>query len=269
MKSPKLPMLGLKAGILLTIVIIVIIVIPMNFAYAQDSQGITASTNKQSYEPGDKVIITGTVQQPANENPVTLIVRNPIGNVYRVGQTALHNNIFSYDFVLSNNVQGGIYTVNMRQSDRTDQIQFQVIVGQIQVIPVFDSNIIVRGENTSLVEYGNVEVSTVDNSITIQVNTTKIQNGSIIEEYQIPKSVIDTSGGQIGVKENGVGIDCTQTESDVEWILDCPMTSSIKELTLTGTVVIPEFGITAESVLALSMMVVTIIFSRRFLHRLR
>ncbi len=266
MKSPKLPMLGLKAGILLTTVIIVI---SMNFAYAQDSQGITASTNKQSYEPGDKVIITGTVQQPANENPVTLIVRNPIGNVYRVGQTALHNNIFSYDFVLSNNVQGGIYTVNMRQSDKTDQIQFQVIVGQIQVIPVFDSNIIVRGENTSLVEYGNVEVSTVDNSITIQVNTTKIQNGSILEEYQIPKRVIDTSGGQIGVKENGVGTDCTQTESDVEWILDCPMTSSIKELTLTGTVVIPEFGITAESILALSMMVVTIIFSRRFIHRLR
>ena len=266
MASPKLPMLGLKVGVLL---IVVIIAMSMNLVYAQSSQGITASTNKQSYEPGDKVLITGTVQQPTNENPVTLIVRNPIGNVYEVGQTTLHNNIFSHDFVLSNNAQGGIYTVNMRQSDKTGQIQFQVILGQMQVIPVFDNNIIVRGENTSLVEYGNVEVSTVDNSITIQVNTTKIQNGFILEEYQIPKHVIDTSGGQIGVTENGVGMDCSQTESDVEWILDCPVKSGTKELTLTGTVVIPEFGITVEFILALSMIAVMVIFSSRFFHRLR
>lgn len=264
MELSKLPMLWPKVGVFLALCVILI---STNSIYAQSSQGISASTNKQSYEPGDKVIITGTVQQPTNENPVTIIVRNPIGNVYEVGQTALLDNVFSHDFVLSDDAQGGIYTVNIRQSGETTQIQFQVIVGQIQVIQVFDSEIRVRGENTSLVEYGNVEVSTVDNSITIQVNTTKIQNGSILEEYQIPKHVIDTSGEQIDVKENGNDVDCTQTESDVERILDCPMQSGTKELTLTGTVVIPEFGTTATLILALSIIAIIMVFSQNRLLR--
>ncbi|MGI0101034.1 MAG: PEFG-CTERM sorting domain-containing protein [Nitrosotalea sp.] len=260
-------MRGLTVGIFLASCMILI---SMNLTYAQSTQGISASTNKQSYAPGDKVIITGMVQPPTNENPVTIIVRNPIGNVYEVGQTALLSNVFSHDFVLGDDAQGGIYTVNMRQSNETTQIQFQVIVGQLQVIPVFDSTIKVRGENTNLVEYGNVEVSTVDNSITIQVDTTKIQNGSILEEYQIPKRVIDAPGGQINVKENGNYIDCTQTESDVERILECPMQSGTKELTLTGTTVIPEFGTTTTLILVLSMTTVIVVFSQnRSLRQLR
>ncbi|MDE1878821.1 MAG: PEFG-CTERM sorting domain-containing protein [Thaumarchaeota archaeon] len=259
MKLSKLPMRVLKGGAFLALCVILM---STNFAYAQNPLEISANTNKQSYEPGDKVVITGTVQQIKNENPVTIIVRNPIGNVYEVGQTALLNNVFSHDFVLSDDAQGGIYTVNIRQGDETTQIQFQVTVGQMQVIPVFDSEIKVRGENTSLVEYGNVEVSTVDNSITIQVNTTKMQNGPILEEYQIPKHVIDTPGGQIAVKENGNSIDCTQTESDVERILDCSMQPGTKELTFAGTVVIPEFGDITVLILTLSIMTVMMIFSR-------
>ncbi|MGI0088069.1 MAG: hypothetical protein ACREBI_08955 [Nitrosotalea sp.] len=260
-------MRGLKVGIFLALCMIFI---SMNLTYAQSTQGISASTNKQSYVPGDKVVITGMVQQPTNENPVTIIVRSPIGNVYEVGQTALLNNVFSHDFVLSDDARGGIYTVNIRQSNETTQIQFQVIVGQLQVIPVFDSVIKVRGENTDLVEYGNVEVSTVDNSITIQVDTTKIQNSSILEEYQIPKRVIDAPGGQINVKENGNDIDCTQTESDVERILECPMQSGTKELILTGTTVIPEFGTTTALILALSITTVIVVFSQnRSLRQLR
>lgn len=257
-----------KVGIFL---VSCMILISVNFTYAQSQQEISASTNKQSYEPGDKVVITGTVQQITNENPVTIIVRNPIGNVYEVGQTALLNNVFSHDFVLSDDAQGGVYTVNIRQGDETAQIQFQVTVGQMQVIPVFDSGIKVRGENTSLIEYGNVEVSTVDNSITIQVNTTKVQNGPILEEYQIPKHVIDAPGGQIDVKENGNSIDCTQTESDIERILDCSIPPGTKELTFTGTTVIPEFGTTTALILALSIATLMIVFSRNrlLLHNFR
>lgn len=267
MKLSKLPMYELKIGIFL---VLCMTLISANSTYGQGPPGISASTNKQSYEPGDKVTIAGTVQQPTNENPVTIIVRNPIGNVYEVGQTALLNNAFSHDFVLSDDAQGGIYTVNIRQGNETTQIQFQVTAGQIQMIPVFDSEIRVRGENTSLVEYGNVEVSTANNSITIQVNTTKIQNGSILEEYQIPKYVIDAPGGQIDVKENGNEIDCTQTESDIERILDCPMQSGTNELTLTGTVVIPEFGTIATLILTTSMLTVIMVFSRnRSVHHLR
>ncbi|MDE1726798.1 MAG: hypothetical protein KGH89_05980 [Thaumarchaeota archaeon] len=245
--------------------VLLLVTVSMNSALAQSPQGISATANKQSYEPGDKVIITGTVQQLTNVNPVTIIVRNPIGNVYEVGQVTLLNNIFSHDFVLSDDVQGGLYTVNIRQGSQTTQIQFQVTVGQTQIIPIFGSDIKVRGKDTNLVKYGNVEVATADNSIAIQVDTSKIQNGSITEEYQIPKQVIDAPGGQLDIKENGNVVDCVQTETDMERILDCPMSYGIKELTLTGTVVIPEFGI-SMLILTLGTTMAIIIFSQ---HRLR
>lgn len=228
--------------------------------HAQNLTAISASTNEPSYEAGDKVIITGSIQQATNENPVTIIVRNPIGNVYEVGQVPLLNNLFVHDFVLSDDAQGGTYTVNIRQDNKISTIQFQVIAGQTQIIPVFDSEIRVSGENSSLIKYGNVEVSTADNSIVIQMDTTKIQNGSIPEEYHIPKRVVDAVGGQLVVKENGNDVDCTQTETDIERTLGCQIQAGTKELTIIGTTVIPEF-VAAPYVLVFSIIAV-MIFTR-------
>ena len=231
-----------------------------NTAHAQNLAGISVSMNKSTYEAGDKVIITGSIQQATNENPVTIIVRNPIGNVYEVGQVLLLNNLFVHDFVLSDDAQGGTYTVNIRQDNQISKIQFQVVAGQTQIIPVFDSEIRVSGENTSLIKYGNVEVSTADNSIIIQMDTTKIQNGSISEEYHVPKRVVDAVGGQLVVKENANDVDCTQTETDTERTLECPIQAGTKELTIIGTTVIPEF-VAAPYVLVFSIIAV-MIFTR-------
>lgn len=237
-----------------------------NVAHAQNLTGISASTNEPSYEAGDKVIITGSISQPTDENPVTIIVRNPIGNVYEVGQVPIMNNLFVHDFVLSDDAQGGTYTVNMRQGNQVSTIQFQVISGQMQIIPVFDSEIRVSGENTSLIKYGNVEISTVDSSIVIQMNTTKIRNGSILEEYHIPKRVVDAVGGQLAVKEDGNNVDCTQTETDIARTLECSIQAGTKELAITGTTVIPEF-VAAPYILVFSI-IAAVIFTRSRLFRI-
>ncbi|MGI0045882.1 MAG: hypothetical protein ACREBB_01650 [Nitrosotalea sp.] len=252
--------------IMLVVFLISFIFVSVNLAYAQNPSEISASTNKQSYEPGDGVLITGKVQQLTNENPVTIIVRNPIGNVYEVGQVELMNDFFVHDFVLSDDAQGGIYTVNIKQDNQTAQIQFQVVTGQIQTIPVFGNEIRVIGENANLVKYGNVEVSTANNSITIQTDTTQMQNDSIIEEYQIPKQVIDAPDGLV-IKENGNDVNCTQTKTDMERILDCPIQAGTKEFTMIGTIVIPEFGTTTAYVLAFGTLVVVAIFSQTRLLR--
>ena len=251
------------------ILLVLLFFVSMNLVQAQTSPGLSASTNKQSYVPGDKVIITGTVQQPTDENPVTIIVRNPIGNVYEVGQVTLLNNIFVHDFILSDDAQGGVYIVDMRQGDKTAQIQFQVIIGQTQTIQVFDSEIRISGKDVNLIKYGDVEVSSSDNSITIQVDTSKMQNDSVIEQYRIPKHVIDTTNEQLVVKENGNNVDCTQTNSDVEWILDCPILYGTKEITMMGTTVIPEFGTTATYILALSVIVIVTLSKNRLLVKFR
>lgn len=231
-------------------------------SYGQSSAGISVSTNKASYQPSDKVVITGSVPQVVNGNPVTIIIRNPIGNVYEVGQVTLLNNIFVHDFVISDNSQSGVYTVNIKYGDQTSEVQFRVNVGQLQIIPVFDNVIKVRGDNTTLIKYGNAEVSTVDNSLSISVDTSKIPSGSVTEEYQIPKQVIDAPGGQLVVKANGNQVECTQTETDVLRVLDCPIQVGTKQLMFIGTVVIPEFGPVPMIILVMGIIVSLVVFTR-------
>lgn len=251
----------LKVKLLVFLIMFTFLVFVGN-AYGQSSNSITASTNKASYQLGGKVIITGAVHQIVNGNPVTIIVRNPIGNVYDVGQETLLNNIFVHDFVISDGSQSGIYTVNMKYVDQTGEIQFVVSAGQLQIIPVLNSAINVRGDNTTLIKYGNAEVSTVDDSIAIPIDTSKMSSGSIIEEYQIPKQVIDAPGDQLIIKEDGNVAECTQTETDVQRVLDCPIQAGTKQLMFIGTVVIPEFGSTWTAIFTISTLTMFIAFSR-------
>jgi len=231
-------------------------------AYGQSSMSIMASTNKASYQPGGKVIITGSVPQVVNGNPVTIIVRNPIGNVYDVGQETLLNNIFVHDFVISDGSQSGLYTVNMKYGDQTGEIQFVVNAGELQTIPVLNSAINVRGDNTTLIRYGNAEVSAAHDAIVIPIDTSKISGGSITEEYQIPKQVIDAPGGQLIIKEDGIVAECTQTETDVQRVIDCPIQEGAKQLMFIGTVVIPEFSITSGDILTISIFATLIVVSK-------
>lgn len=247
----------------MTIFIIFAVVVSIGVAYGQGYNGISASTSKASYRPGDKVVITGSVQRIADSNPVTIIVRNPIGNVYEIGQVNVLNNLFVHDFVLSDDSQNGTYTINIKYGNQTGQIQFLVKVGQLQTISVSnDWSIKVRGGNTTQIRYGDVEISTVDNSISLYLDTSKISNGHITEEYQIPKQVIDWPGGQLAIKEDGIQIECTQTETDVQRIIECPIVAGAKQLTFIGTIVIPEFGPMSMLILTISVMASILVISR-------
>ncbi|HJU14279.1 MAG TPA: hypothetical protein VJ792_07480 [Candidatus Nitrosotalea sp.] len=216
------------------------LLVSLGVAHAQSS-GLAASTSQSSYSPGDRIVISGSVQQVTDNNPVTIIVRNPIGNVYEVGQIPLVNNGFTHAFVLSNDAQSGTYTANLRQDGKTAQIQFQVVAGQVQVIPVFDAQIRAGSKDSSL-KYGTATVSTADNSINIPVDTSKMQNGTIQVEYHIPKRVIDSTYGQLVIKQNGVVSDCAQTDAGTERVVDCTVNKGTYAISIVGTSVIPEFG---------------------------
>ena len=219
--------------------ILLIVLIP---AYAQAPSQLYASTNKMTYQPGDKVIITGSVPQIVNDNPATVIVRNPIGNVYEVGQVKLLNKIFVHDFVLNDDSLGGVYVINVKYGSSSFQTQFSVNAGQLTLIPVLDGQIKVRTNGTELIQYNNVSVSAETKTITISMNSSAVTGKKIMQEYQIPKTVIDYPGKQLIVKVDSNQITCTGTETSTERILDCLIPSNSKELQFVGSIVIPEFG---------------------------
>jgi len=251
----------LRIKLLIFLVMFAFLIFGCN-AYGQNSNSIAASTNKASYHPGDKVIITGSVQQIVNGNPVTIIVRNPIGNVYAVGQATLVSTMFEYDFVISDDSQSGVYTINTKYGLQSGEIQFVVSASQVQIIPVFNKVITVRGDSTTLIKYGNVQVSSVDESITIPIDTSKISSGFIIEEYQIPKQLIDAPSGQLLIKEDGNVAECSQTETNEQRVIDCPIQAGTKQLVFIGTEVIPEFGSLSSVIFTISILGSLIAFAK-------
>jgi hypothetical protein len=241
------------------LMISVLAIFVVNNANAQvGATGIIATTNKPTYQLDDKVIITGSVAKIVDNNPVTIIVRNPISNVYAVGQVILSNNLFTYDFVLGDDATPGTYDVDIKHGDQTGKLTFVVQGGQMQLIPVGDYGIKVRGNNTNLIKYSDVSVSTVDNSVTIIINASAISSGSVMQEFQIPKTVIDAPGASLIVKIDSLISQCTQIETPSDRTLDCMIPVSASQLQIIGTTVIPEFGPTTA--LILTVGVLSIIF---------
>lgn len=231
-------------------------------AYA-DSTGITAISNKNIYEQGDKVIISGSVPQIVNGNPVTIIIRNPMGNVYDVGQVGLLNNLFVHDFVINDDSLGGQYTVNVKYGTQTMQFNFTIHASTLSVIPVIDNQIKIRTNGTNLVKYGDVSISPEEKKITVAMDTSAVTTGTIEQQYQIPKKIVNTPGGEIILTVDGNRILCAQSEADTIRILDCAIPAGSKELELSGTFVIPEFG----PLIGLAVVVATIavvLLSRTF-----
>jgi len=244
----------------LIILAMLLIIASTNAAYAQNS-GISAITNKESYEPGDKVVVTGSVQLVSGM-PVTIIVRNPMGNVFDVGQVTLMNNLFVHDFVLSDDSLGGAYTINIKHGTQSAQIHFVVNVGQLIIIPVLEGEIKVRSNDTNQIKYGNVLVFNADKTIAISMDTSKMSH-SVKQEFQIPKNVIDYPYNLLIIKVDEKEIQCTQSETNTERILDCPIQAGSKELKIIGSTVIPEFGPISIVVLTVGMLTIILIFAVR------
>jgi hypothetical protein len=216
------------------------------------SEGITASTNSLTYKPGEKVTITGTVKNVISGNPVTILIRSPIQNVYAVGQVEIHNNVFVHDFVISASSKPGTYTIDIKHGDQSARLQFILTSGLVQNIPVETSSIKVLGDVIGLIKYTNAQVSLEENSITIQLEI-ESPIDPIPQEFEIPKEVIDAKQSLV-LETDGKTLNCSETETSKSRILDCFIPASAEELKIIGTSVIPEFGAVVLYVLILSMV---------------
>lgn len=105
-------------------------------------------------------------------------------------------------------------------------------------------------------------MSSVHDSITIPIDTSKISSGYIIEEYQIPKQVIDAPNGQLLIKEDGNVAECSQTETNAQRVIDCSVQAGTKQLVFIGTEVIPEFGSLSAIIFIISVLGSLVVFAK-------
>ena len=60
-----------------------------------------------------------------------------------------------------------------------------------------------------------------EKKITISIDTSMVTTSFVNQQYQIPKKIVDTPGGEIILKVDGNQILCAQSETDTMRILDC------------------------------------------------
>ncbi len=226
--------------------------------FGQTSNTITATTDKASYSDGDKITISGSVGQLINI-PISIVIRDPNQQVVMIGQTSPGaDNSYSTQVTSGGSLwtTPGTYeiTVTYGSKDTTAKTTF-TFTGlknypiEIQGTAYNATYKITNGKITSITPDTNTK------SLTISIQS--LGNGSL--QIILPRNVIDAKQGQqdsqFSLQEDGTQVTPQETKTDISRTLTIPFQSNTKEITITGTQIIPEFGPLSFIVLTSSMII--------------
>jgi predicted secreted protein with PEFG-CTERM motif len=227
---------------------------------------ITVTTDKTSYNDGDKLTISGTTQDYISGTPVSVIVRNPIGNVVQIAQVDLGSDR-TYRTTIT--VGGsslwqaaGTYEVDVQfgSKDRSAKTTFQF-----------------TGSNGTGNAGNTIKVDGTDLSVTYSITNGKVlgikadvQSKSLIVSIQttgdgqltidLPRALIDAkksdnqTDDQFFVLNDGQEAQFTETTTTTDRTLTIPFTDGTGQIEIIGTWIVPEFGTIAALVLAIAII---------------
>ncbi len=228
------------------------------------SLAVMVSTDKPSYNDGDKIMISGSTRDYMGQAPVTLILRNPIGNVITVAQiTVGSDRTFSTSVVATGTLwaAAGTYTVSVQYSsqDRSGSTTFQFAGSHGG-----PGNTILVNGTTYSVTYSitngkvlDVNIDPKSKSLIVSIQTT----GDGALTITMPRSMIDAkkAGGaddQYFVLNDGQENDQFQetVTTTTDRTLQIPFTDGTSQIEIIGTFAIPEFGTIAVMILAIALV---------------
>jgi len=261
-------------------------------SFAQSGISLEISTEKESYNPGETISISGAVSPAIPGQDVLLQVLSPKNNIVQVAQLEVDpdNGIFNKDIETSIGgvwKESGNYTIRAFYYDDTKVItQFSYGLSAVGVkeIPLgaeetaqdeieegIDTTELVGvedvGENSLLVEGVSVNytinggkiISIVpdidETSLIIEIRTTS--DGELV--ITLPKDVID---GIFFVLVDGEEINYGEELNDNSSTLTIPFHDGSEQIEIIGTFVIPEFGTIVVLVLAISIIAIIAVTSK-------
>lgn len=237
------------------------------------SPAVTVSTDKSSYNDGDKITISGSTRDYLGDTPLTLILRNPVGNVVSVNQVPVSSDkTFSFSLTAGGALwqAAGTYSVYVQfgGQDRSATTGFQFSGSHVTGL---GNTILVDGTNSS-VTYSitngkvlDVKADTASKSLIVSIQTT----GDGVLTITMPRSLIDAkktdgSDDQYFVlndgQENDQFQETTTTASDRT--LQIPFSDGTSQVEIIGTFVVPEFGAVAAMVLVIAIISIVAISSK-------
>ncbi len=226
---------------------------------------ITVTTDKTSYNDGDKVMISGSTQDYISDTPITVIITNPIGNIVKIDQVNLGSDrTFSTSTLATGTLwqAAGAYTVKVEfgSQDRTAQTTFQFAGsstsgGNGNTIPVDGTNLSVKYSITNGKVLG-IKADMQSKSLIVSIQTT----GDGVLTVTLPRALINATlpNGQDDkyyVLVDGQEADFQETSTTTtDRTLSIPFTDGTQEIEIIGTQIVPEFGPIAALVLAIAIV---------------
>ncbi len=261
--------------------------------FHSEQSGITLdiSTNKEAYNPGETILISGLVQPQMPGTDVILQIVTPRNNILQVEQLEVDS-----DGNFSGNIEtdfGGLWrnsgTYEIRAFYWTDvrtDIQFDygmTSVGVQQPEPEFneqeqneevmqsseivgveieDSFLVIDGIDVNYaISNAKIISMTPDldaKSLIIKISTT--DDGELV--ITLPKDVIDTDEEGFFILVDGEETAYIEELHDNSRTLTIPFYYGSEEIEIIGTFVIPEFGIISVLVLAVAIIAIIAVTSK-------
>ncbi|MEM3064354.1 MAG: PEFG-CTERM sorting domain-containing protein [Candidatus Nitrosotenuis sp.] len=237
--------------------------------YAQLVDAITVSTDKDAYEDGETILVTGTVRERLSGYPVTLQVFAANGNLVTVQQLDVSDeNTYGVEITAGGTLwrSAGTYTIKVLYGteSRTAETTFE-FSGSAGGPATGVKSIAVTGTDF-LVNYSikggrviSITPSIPDKSLIIQIETTS--DGELT--VTLPRGLIDARLGPDGqsgeddmfvVLVDGAEVDFDETTTSSDRTLTIPFEDGATEIEIIGTFVIPEFGTMAAIILAVAIV---------------
>jgi predicted secreted protein with PEFG-CTERM motif len=225
---------------------------------------ITVTTDKSSYNDGNKITISGTTRDYISGTPVTVIIRNPIGNVIKIDQVGLGTDkTYSTTLIATGGLwqAAGTYTISVQfgSSDRAAQTTFQFSgsKGPAQpqnTIPVDGTNFSVSYTITNG-KVTDIKADTQSKSLIVSIQT----NGNGVLTITLPRALIDAQinghDDQYFVLNDGQEASFQEiNKTSTDRTLSIPFTDGTQQIEIIGTQIVPEFGPIAALVLAIAIV---------------
>jgi predicted secreted protein with PEFG-CTERM motif len=226
---------------------------------------VTVATDKASYNDGEKITISGAVKDYLGDTPISVIIRNPIGNLVYINQVNLAN---STTYSTSVSAGGslwqaaGAYTITVQYGgpDRTATATFN-----------FSGSKVSQPQNTFPVDGTNFSLSyTITNGKVTDIKA-DVPSKSLIISIQstgdgtltitLPRALIDAkmaSGADdtffvlTNDQENDGFQEISTTSTDRT--LSIPFSDGTESIQIIGTIAVPEFGPIVTLILVIAIV---------------
>ncbi|VVC05221.1 Uncharacterised protein [uncultured archaeon] len=233
---------------------------------------ITVTTDRQSYDDGSKILISGSTRDYVPNTPITVIIRNPLGNVVMIAQLPLSTDKTYSTMVTPGGTlwhAGGTYEVDVTFGNvaKSAKTTFKFSGSKFpQISPnlfsVDGTNFTVQYDMTN----GNVlgmKTDSQSKSLLVAIQTT---NDGVLT-LVLPRALIDAKAGN---QDNAYFVLLDEQEADfsetnttsTDRTLSIPFVAGTEEIEIMGTQILPEFGPPVSLIFAIALLSIIVVTSK-------